>query len=69
MISNQQLKNLMGVELKNCTEDELSSIREILTSLASIEYKTYCQNKDNNNAATFINQLDISQKNVSKLAA
>jgi len=65
MISNLQLKNLLGAETKNCTEDELSSIREILTSLASIEYKTYC----NNNAATFINQLDISQKNVSKLAA
>lgn len=69
MISNQQLKNLMGAELKNCTEDELSSIRELLTVLASIEYDNYCQNRDKINAATSNNRLDISPRTLQKLAA
>jgi hypothetical protein len=69
MISNQQLKNMMGAEIKNCTEDELSSIRELLTALASIEYEIYCQNKNKNNAASSNKRLDISQENTPKLAA
>ena len=69
MISNQQLKNLMGAELKNCTEDELSAMRELLTVLASIEYEIYCQNKNKNNAASSNKRLDISQENTPKLAA
>ncbi|MBM3417966.1 MAG: hypothetical protein FJY17_03465 [Bacteroidetes bacterium] len=69
MISNQQLKNLMGAELKNCTEDELSSIRELLTALASIEHEIYCQNKNKNNAVSSNKRLDISQENTPKLAA
>ena len=69
MISNQQLKNLLGAEIKNCSEDELSSIREILTALASIEYEIYCQNKSKNNAASLRKQLDISHENIPNIAA
>lgn len=69
MISNQQLKNMMGAEIKNCTEDELSSIRELLTALASIEYEIYCQNKNMNNAASLRKRLDISHENLSNFAA
>lgn len=69
MISNQQLKNMMGAEIKNCTEDELSSIRELLTALASIEYEMYCQNKNMNNAASLRKRLDISHENLPNFAA
>jgi hypothetical protein len=69
MISNLQLKNLQGAEIKNCTEDELNSIRELLTALASIEYETYCQNRDKINAATSDNRLDISPRTLTKLVA
>jgi len=69
MISNLQLKNLLGAETKNCTEDELNSIRELLTALASIEYETYCQNRDKINAATSDNRLDISPRTLTKLVA
>lgn len=69
MISNLQLMNLLGSEVKNCTEDELSSIRELLTALASIEYEMYCQNKNMNNAASFRKRLDISHENLPNFAA
>jgi hypothetical protein len=46
MITNLQLRNLLGAEAKNCTDNELSQIRKILTSLASIECEVYCQNCD-----------------------
>lgn len=69
MISNLQLMNLLGSEVKNCTEDELSSIRELLTALASIEYEMYCQNKNMNNAASLRKRLDISHENLPNFAA
>jgi hypothetical protein len=69
MISNLQLRNIIGSEVKNCTEKELNQIRELLTSLATIEYKTYCQNRDKINAAKSNNWLDISSQNLTKLAA
>ena len=69
MISNSQLRNIIGSEIKNCTEKELNQIRELLTSLATIEYKTYCQNRDKKNAAKSDNRLDISSQNFTKLAA
>jgi hypothetical protein len=69
MITNLQLRNLLGAEVKNCTDNELSQIRELLTSMASIEYEVYCQNRDNINAAKSDNRLDISPNNFTKLAA
>jgi hypothetical protein len=69
MITNLQLRNILGTEVKNCTENELSQIRELLTSMASIEYEVYCQNKDKINAATSNNRQDISPRNFKKSAA
>jgi hypothetical protein len=69
MISNLQLKNIIGSEIKNCTENELNQIRDFLSSLASIEYDMYCQKKDKINAAKSDNRLDISSHNLTKLAA
>jgi hypothetical protein len=69
MITNLQLRNLLGAEAKNCTDNELSQIREILTSMASIECEVYCQNRDKINAATSDNRQDISPNNFTKLAA
>jgi len=60
MLSNSQIRNIIGAEIKNCTDDELSSIREFLTALASIEYETYCLNRDKINAANSIQRQDIS---------
>lgn len=69
MITNLQLRNLLGAEVKNCTDNELSQIRELFTSMASIEYEVYCQNRDKINAAKSDNRLDISPNNFTKLAA
>ena len=69
MISNLQLRNIIGSEIKNCTENELNQIRDFLSSLASIEYDMYCQNRDKINAAKSNNWLDISSQNLTKLAA
>ena len=69
MITNLQLRNLLGAEVRNCTDNELSQIRELLTSMASIEYEVYCQNRDKINAATSNNRQDISPNNFTKLAA
>ena len=69
MISNLQLRNIIGSEVKNCTENELNQIRDFLSSLASIEYDMYCQKKDKINAAKSDNRLDISSQNFTKLAA
>jgi hypothetical protein len=69
MITNLQLRNLLGAEVKNCTDNELSQIRELLTSMASIEYEVYCQNRDKINAAKSDNRQDISLNNLTKSAA
>jgi len=69
MITNLQLRNLLGAEVKNCNDKELSQIRELLTSMASIEYEVYCQNRDKINAAISNNRQDISPNNFTKLAA
>ena len=69
MISNLQLRNIIGSEVKKCTENELNQIRDFLSSLASIEYDMYCQNRDKKNAAKSDNRLDISSQNFTKLAA
>lgn len=69
MITNLQLRNLLGAEVKNCTDNELNQIRELLTSLATIEFEVYCQNRDKINAATSNNRQDISPNNLIKIAA
>lgn len=69
MITNLQLRNILGAEVKNCTDNEISQIKELLKTMATIEYELYCKNKDKINAATLNNRQDISPRNFKKLAA
>ena len=60
MITNLQIRNIIGSEIKNCTDKELNLIRELLTTLATIEYEVYCQKKVVINAAETNKLRDIS---------
>lgn len=60
MITNLQIRNIIGSEIKNCTDKELNLIRELLTNLATIEYEVYCQKKVVINAAETNKLRDIS---------
>lgn len=60
MLSNNQIRNILGSQVKNCTEKEINNIREFLTALASIEYDYYCDKRNKKDAAKSNNPLDIS---------
>jgi hypothetical protein len=60
MLSNNQIRNIIGSQVKNCSEAELSNIREFLTALASIEYASYCDKREQIDAAKTIILHDIS---------
>ncbi len=60
MLSNNQIRNIIGSQVKNCSEAELSNIREFLTALASIEYASYCDKREQIDAAKKIIMHDIS---------
>lgn len=73
MITELQLRNLLGIESKGMSDKEINSIREFLITMAKIEYNTYVQNKPKDNAVLLKMSPDISLKNESieqlKLAA
>jgi hypothetical protein len=60
MLSNNQIRTIIGSQINNCTEPELSNIREFLTALASIEYSSYCEKREQKDAAKTTNLRDIS---------
>ena len=60
MLSNNQIRNFLGSQVKICTEKDINDIREFLTALASIEYESYCENRNKKDAAKSNNLLDIS---------
>jgi hypothetical protein len=62
MITNLQIRNIIGSEIKNCTDSELNVIRELLTTLATIEYEGYCKKKVDINAAETNKLRYISQQ-------
>lgn len=73
MITELQLRNLLGLESKEMSDKDINSIREILITMAKIEYENYVQNKPKDNAVLLKMSPDISLKNESfeilKLAA
>ena len=73
MITELQLRNLLGLESKEMSDKDINSIREILITMAKIEYENYVQNKSKDNAVLLKMSPDISLKNESfeilKLAA
>lgn len=68
MISNLQLRALLGSVGNNCAENELNQIRELLITLASIEYQVYSYNKDKVNAAIIKEPHDISSQKMEAAA-
>ena len=60
MLSNNQIRTIIGSQVKNCSEKELGDIREFLTALASIEYASYCEKREQIDAAKTNILHDIS---------
>jgi hypothetical protein len=49
MISHTQIKNLLGTTSNHLNEIELDQIRTLLLELASIEYHSFCSQKNAGN--------------------
>jgi len=62
MISNLQLKIIVGASVSHCTDEELNQIRELLTCLATIEFEVYRENRDKFHAGANAKLLDISHQ-------
>jgi hypothetical protein len=67
MKSNTKLKNLIGSEVKNSSDNGLSQVKELMIELARLKYVVNGVKSDKINADKSNNLLDISSKEIVKI--